>query len=134
MRGGKYILAIALIVAALIPATSPTWAKGWVTLGCRDVNFNVDRDVVRVARNGERFTAIRLRVTGNDIRMLDLKVVYGNGKPDDIPVQAVIRAGSQSGPLDLHGRDRGIDRIQMIYKSRPNFNGRARVCVDGRTP
>ena len=133
MRGGKYVLAIALAVAALVPATSSTWAKGWVTLGCRDVNFKVDRDVVRVTRGAERFDAIRLRVTGNDIRVLDLNVIYANGKPDDIPVKAVIRAGGRSGPLDLRGRDRSIDRIQMIYQSRPNFNGRARVCVDGRT-
>jgi hypothetical protein len=132
MRGGKYILAIGLAVAALIPAASPTWAQAWVTLGCRNVNFAVDRDVIRVDRRDGRFTAIRLRVSGNDIRMLDLKVVYGNGAPDDIPVRAVIRAGGQSGPLDLRGRDRAIDRIQMIYASRPNFRGRATVCVEGR--
>ncbi|MEA2985887.1 MAG: hypothetical protein QOD94_2141, partial [Alphaproteobacteria bacterium] len=29
-------------------------------------------------------------------------------------------------------RDRGIDRIQMIYARVPNFRGRARICVDGR--
>jgi hypothetical protein len=44
----------------------------------------------------------------------------------------VIRAGSQSGPLDLKGRDRAIDRIQMIYEARRNFRGRAQVCIDGR--
>jgi hypothetical protein len=104
----------------------------WVTLGCRDVNWALDRDVIRVDRRDGRFSAVRLRVTGNDVRVLDLKVVYGNGAPDDIPVQAVIRAGSQSGPLDLRGHDRAIDRIEMIYASRPNFRGRAQICVDGR--
>jgi hypothetical protein len=132
MRESKYILTTALLLASLIPTTSPSLAQAWVTLGCRDVNWSIDRDVIRVARRGERFTAIRLRVAGSDVRMLDLKVVYGNGAPDDIPVRAVIRAGSQSGPLDLKGRDRGIDRIQMIYQSRPSFRGPARVCVDGR--
>jgi len=129
---GKHILAIALFFMTLIPIASPVQAQGWVTLGCRDVNFAIDRDVIRVDRREGRFTAIRLRVAGNDVRMLGLKVIYGNGAPDDIPVRAVIRAGSQSGPLDLGGRDRAIDRIQMIYASRPNFRGRATVCVDGR--
>jgi hypothetical protein len=104
----------------------------WVTLGCRDVNWAVDRDVIRVDRRDGRFSAIRLRVAGNDVRILDLKVIYGNGAPDDISVRAVIRAGQTSGPLDLKGRDRAIDRIQMIYEARRNFRGRATVCVDGR--
>jgi hypothetical protein len=65
--------------------------------------------------------------------MLDLKVIYGNGEPDDIPVRARIPEGGTSGPLDLRGHDRAIDRIQMIYARVPNWRGRARLCVDGRT-
>jgi len=129
---GKHILAVALFLTALIATASPTWAQGWVTLGCRDVNFALDRDVIGVGRRDGRFSAIRVRVAGNDVRLLDLKVIYANGAPDDLPVRAAIRAGGQSGPLDLRGRDRAIDRIQMIYASRPNFRGRAQVCVDGR--
>jgi hypothetical protein len=108
-------------------------AAGWVRLGCRDVNLNLDRDVVEVDRRDGRFSAIRLRADGNAVRVLDLKVIYGNGEPDDIPVRARIPQGGTSGVLDLRGRDRGIDRIQMIYARVPNFRGRARICVDGRT-
>ena len=114
---------------ALAPLAPP---PVWVALGCRDVSFSVDRDVIRVGVRDGRFTHIRLRVTGNDVRMLDLKVIYTGGEPDDLPVRAVIRAGGQSGQLDLRGRDRSIDRVEMIYAARPNFRGRARVCVDGR--
>jgi hypothetical protein len=64
--------------------------------------------------------------------MLDLKVVYANGEPDDVRVRARIAEGGTSGALDLRGRDRGIDRIEMIYARVPNFRGRARICVDGR--
>ena len=63
--------------------------------------------------------------------MLDLKVVYANGEPDDIPVRSVIRAGRETRALDLRGRDRAIDRIDMVYRSRPNFRGQATVCVEG---
>lgn len=107
-------------------------AGGWVQLGCRDVDLNVDRDVVRVDRREGRFSAIRLRASGNVVHMLDLKVVYGNGQPDDIPVRARIPEGGTSGPLDLRGRDRAINRIEMIYTRVPNFRGRARICVEGR--
>jgi hypothetical protein len=107
-------------------------APGWVRLGCRDVNLNLDRDVVEVERRDGRFAAIRLRAIGNAVQVLDLKVIYGNGEPDDIPVRARIREGGTSGALDLRGHDRAIDRIQMIYARVPNFRGRARICVDGR--
>jgi hypothetical protein len=46
-------------------------------------------------------------------------------------VRKHIRAGSQTAPLDLKGRDRAIDSVEMTYKSRPNFKGLATVCVDG---
>lgn len=108
-------------------------ALNWVQLGCRDVDLNVDRDVVQVDRRDGRFTALRLRAAGNAVQILDLKVIYGNGEPDDIPVRARIAEGGTSGPLDLRGHDRAIDRIEMIYARVPNWRGRARICVDGRT-
>ncbi|MCB1520991.1 MAG: DUF2541 family protein [Hyphomicrobiaceae bacterium] len=104
----------------------------WVELGCQKVGFLTDRDVLKVGRREGRFKAIRLEVSGNAVYINDLKVIYANGAPDDIPVRAEIREGGQSGPLDLKGRERAIDRIEMIYRSKPNFKGSARVCVSAR--
>jgi hypothetical protein len=76
--------------------------------------------VVRVGRGEGRFNAIRLRVAGNKVHMMDLKVVYANGQPDDIQVREEIRAGSQTRPLDLKGeRGRAIKEIEMVYRSQP---------------
>lgn len=129
-RGPARICVDGRMAVAQVPP--PPQPGAWSVLGCRDVDFRIDRDVIQVDRREGSFTAIRLRAAGNDVRVLDLKVIYGNGEPDDIPVRAVIRAGQQSGSLDLHGRNRRIDRIQMIYASRPNFRGHARICVEGR--
>jgi hypothetical protein len=104
----------------------------WVQLGCQQVSWvGKDRDSIRVGRSEGRFKAIRLAARGNDVEMLDLKVVYANGEPDDIPVRSVIRAGRETGPLDLKGRERAIQRIDMTYRSRPNFRGQATVCAEG---
>jgi hypothetical protein len=127
-------LAAALACSGLV-ATDAAAQKGgnWVELGCQKVSFlGKDRDVVKVGRREGKFKAIRLKVRGNDVEMLDLKVVYANGQPDDIAVRSHIRAGGQSGPLDLKGRDRAIDRVEMVYKSQPSFKGLATVCVEGR--
>ena len=131
-------LATLLACSGLIATDALAQKRGkerWSELGCRKVSFiGKDRDVIKVGRKEGRFTAIRLKARGNDVEMLDLKVVYANGQPDDIPVRKNLRAGSQTGPLDLKGRDRAIDSVEMVYKSRPTFKGLATVCVDGLHP
>jgi hypothetical protein len=42
--------------------------------------------------------------------MDDLKVIYANGGPGDIPVRAEIRAGGQTRALDLRGDRRAISK------------------------
>jgi hypothetical protein len=104
----------------------------WVELGCKQVSFlGVDRDTIRVGRREGRFKAIRIEARGNDVEMLDLKVVYANGAPDDIPVRSLIRQGSRTRPLDLRGRERAIQQVDMTYAKRLNFRGVATVCVEG---
>jgi hypothetical protein len=103
----------------------------WVELGCRNVGFIADRDVIPVGRREGRFKAIKLNVAGNDVHILDLKVIYANGAPDDISVRSRIREGGETRPLDLRGFDRSIDRVELVYERQVNFRGRAKVCVHG---
>lgn len=103
----------------------------WEELGCQKVGFLGDRDVIKVGRREGRFKAIRLLVSENAVYIMNLKVVYANGAPDDISVKSEIKQGGQSGPLDLKGRDRAIDRVELVYRAKPNFKGSARVCVQG---
>ncbi len=105
--------------------------KKWEDLGCQSVGFLADRDVIRVGRREGRYKAIKLNVSGNAVYLLDLKVVYANGQPDDIQVRSEIREGGETRPLDLRGRDRAIDRIELVYRAKPNFRGKAKVCVTG---
>jgi hypothetical protein len=123
------------------PGPGPGPDRGnWTELGCQQVNlFGKDRDTIRVGRRDGRFTAIRLFVRGADVEMLDLKVIYANGQPDDISVKNLIRAGERTRPLDLQGRERAIDRVEMVYRTviNPgNIIGQgglrmATVCVEG---
>jgi len=113
------------------PGLSRPARADWEQLGCQKVGFIRDRDVIKVGRRDGRFKAIRLEVTGNDIRVDNLTVIYGNGEPDRISFGDTIRENTRTRPLDLKGRDRFIREIQMVYKSKPNFQGSARVCVSG---
>ena len=106
--------------------------RRWVELGCRQVSFSgSDRDTIRVGRTEGRFRAIRLAARGNDIEVVRLEVVYANGNPDELDVRRVIRRGDRTEALDLKGRDRAIERIDMVYRQRGEDRGRATVCAEG---
>jgi hypothetical protein len=106
--------------------------RNWELLGRQTIGFIVDRDVVQVGRQDGDFRKIQLRVKNNDIEILDLKVVYGNGQMDDIRVREKIRAGGQTRVIDLKGGERFIRNVQLVYRSKPSFKGQAVVELWGR--
>lgn len=101
----------------------------WVLLGQKSVGFGVDRDVIEVGRAEGRFRSLKLIVRGADIFLVDLKVVYASGEADDLSVKRPIRAGTETEEFDLKGRARSIQRVEMVYRTRPGFEGRATVEV-----
>jgi CBS domain-containing protein len=113
--------------------TSPgqATAGGDVLFGAQYVGFLTDRDVIRVGNEIGKFAKIRLRVLENDIHINELKVVYANGESDTLAVDADIPKNSRTNWIDLRG-DRFIKEIQMVYRSRPSFNGQARIEVFGQ--
>ena len=110
----------------------PGAGRDWEELGCKQVSlFGKDRDTINVGRREGRFKAIRLHVRGADVEMLNLRVIYSNGEPDNLEVRHFIRQGERTRPLDLRGWERSIDRVDMVYRTVPNFKGLAQVCVEG---
>lgn len=106
-------------------------AGGWVRLGCKDVRFIIDRDTLRVGRDQGRFSALRLKARRAPIEVFDLRVTFGNGLQQTVRVRELIASGGTSRPIDLVGNNRGIDRIEMIYRAVPTLKSTAEVCVDG---
>ena len=99
--------------------------------GYQNVGFALDRDVIKVGGELGKFDRIRLRVLGNDIHIVSLKVVYVDGDCEDVAVDAEIKANKKTQWFDLKG-DRFIREIQMVYRSQPNLKGQARVEVTGQ--
>ena len=102
----------------------------WNELGCKSVGFLVDRDLVNV--NSEDFyRALRLRSSGLDIEMIDMHVRFANGQRDSYRVNAIIRSGERSRPIDLRGERRRIVAVEFIYRSLGISTQKTRLCVDG---
>jgi hypothetical protein len=102
----------------------------WNELGCKTVGFLIDRDVVNVSSQ-DFYRALRLRSSGVDIEMLDMNVRFANGQRDSYRVNAVIRSGERSRPIDLRGERRRITGIEFIYRALGISTQKTKLCVDG---
>ena len=102
----------------------------WNELGCKSVGFLIDRDVVNVD-SSEFYRALRLRSTGFDIEMLDMNVRFANGQRDSYRINAIIRSGERSRPIDLRGERRRIVAVEFIYRSLGISTRKTKLCVDG---
>jgi hypothetical protein len=102
-----------------------------VMFGYQNVGFALDRDIIKVGGELGKFDRIRLRVLGNDIHIVSLKVIYIDGSSEDVAVDAEIKANKKTQWFALKG-DRFIREIQMVYRSQPNLKGQARVEVTGQ--
>jgi hypothetical protein len=93
--------------------------QGWVLLGAQPAGFvGFDNDLIPVGRNEGGFRKIRVAVKDRDITLNELRVIYGNGKEDVLPIKSKVEAGSSYGPLDLQGGTRTIKEIRAKYRSR----------------
>ena len=104
--------------------------NGEVLFGVQDVGFLVDRDVIRVGSEIGKFDRIRLRVLKNEIFVTDLKAVFDDGTTETLLIDAKIPADRKTDWITL--KHKGfIKEVQLVYRSKPDFKGQARVEVFG---
>ena len=107
-----------------------TLPPGWVLFGQQTVGFQTETAVITVGRDIGRFARIGLRVSDNDVFFREVEVIYNRGESERFPINAEIRAGNISPPINLNG-DRFIREIRMTYSARPGHRGQATVEVYG---
>jgi len=105
-------------------------SNGEVLFGVQDVGFLVDRDVIRVGPEIGKFDRIRLRVLRNEIYVTDLKAVFEDGSTETLLTDERIAGNRKTEWIPLKHKD-FIKEIQLVYRSKPNFKGQARVEVFG---
>lgn len=104
---------------------------GDVMFGSQDVGFGIDTDVIRVGSEVGKFSRLRLRALKNDIFISSLKVSYVDGTSDDLTVGRDLKQGRRSDWMDVKA-SAFIKEIQLLYRSKPNVSGQARVEVTGQ--
>jgi hypothetical protein len=107
-------VAIAAGTAMLALATP---ASAWEQIGYQQADMRRDHDTIQV-RGNDRYRQIRLCVERSPLRMRDLKVVYNNGAVQDVRVRRRFDPDSCTRAIDLRGRRRNIDTVEMTYDRR----------------
>jgi hypothetical protein len=97
---------------------------GWLMLGAqRAAILAKDSDVIQVGERFGRFKAVRLAAKREDVRIYSARVVYGNGETEDLPVSGTLKSGQSTQPIDLKGRGRFIERVELKYRSKLTLKG-----------
>ena len=101
----------------------------WVQLGCQRVGFLESKDTIRVGRREGAFRAIKLQVNDSALRLMRMRVVFGDRDVQTFDVRSVIPPGAETRPLDLDGRRRVIERVDLEYLPSISLKRGAQVCV-----
>jgi hypothetical protein len=114
------------------PAAPAAGSGNWERLGARTVKRRAEQDTIMVTAKDGRFTKLKFKVKNSALKMLDMKVHYGNGERQDVPLRFDIPAGGESRVIDLSGNKRVIQKVVFRYKSARDGRGRAEVVLWGR--
>jgi len=88
---------------------------GWVYLGEANVDGSADHDRIKIGRDDGRFRALQIRVERAPIEFQRVVVHFGNGADEEIAIRNRINAGGRTRVIDLRGRDRVIESVEIWY-------------------
>lgn len=133
-RGGAFIQRIEITYRAFGPVKIEFYGEKrreakWEQLGCQRVGFLETKDVIRVGKREGAFRALKLTVSDATLRLNRVRVVFGDRSTQTLDVRSAIRAGSETRPIDLDGRRRTIERIELDYLPTINLKRGPQVCV-----
>jgi hypothetical protein len=112
--------ALQSILAALLLTIfgQALYAQGngrWVYLGEANVDGNADHDRIKIGRDDGKFRAIQIQVERAPIEFQRVVVHYGNGADEEIAIRNRIKPGGKTRVIDLRGRDRVIESVELWY-------------------
>jgi hypothetical protein len=121
------ILVIALFSFLALPAL----ADRWVFLGERQAEGGGDHDTIRVGEMKGEFDSLRIVVRNAPVRIHKMLISYESGRQKELTFDHRIRPGD-SRDIPLHGRYRGIHKVDFWYESASREGRPALVKLYGR--
>lgn len=132
------ILALALCVLPNFASANPFEPSAFETadrvveLGETFLMNRNDGDFIPV-RGGKAcgLSAFQIGIRGDGAQIHDLRVIFGNGQMQDMPVRQQFRAGDNSRWIDLRGDERCLQGVYVFGRSRSGNPRQTRVVLRG---
>jgi len=108
----------------------------WQELGMVNVNFTVSHDEIVLVGQAE-YRSLRFKVQDGPVNILNMNVIYQNGKVDQFNLKYQVPAGGESRVIDLKTDNlktgvRKIRRVTVWYQTDSLVNqGAARLTLLG---
>lgn len=112
----RLLVALPLLIAAAglsVPAEAQQ--RRWQVIGFKTVGLGTDRDIIRLPGRA-RYTQVRLCSYNRPIRLTDFSVTFANGGSQDLQVRNRVAPGTCTRPIDLRGRARNLETVEMRYE------------------
>ena len=106
-------------------------SNGWVTIGEKSVNGQVDFDRIQV-RGNERFRKIRVCALNRPFELRNLSANYANGGSQQFLTGMIVPAGTCTRKFDLAGKRRNITNVHLTYSRLGWGSDRPRLIVQAR--
>ena len=134
-RHFAWLIALMVIVAGSFAVTPAAAQPQWEKLGTQVVNGRpnqVDTDTFVVGASRGSYTHLQIKVEKSALRMLDMKVHFGDGSVFDVTTAYVFGPNQTSRMIDLPGNARVITKVVFRYTNLNDGKGDARVELWGR--
>ena len=89
--------------------------------------FATDDDAFVVGSQLGTFRALRLVAKRHALRITGIRITYGNGEVETLPLFQELVDGQSTRNIDLIRRDRFIKRVDVRYRTKLNFQGEGLV-------
>jgi hypothetical protein len=115
MRKALQVISCALLLTIFGQALYAQNYGRWIYLGESNVDGTADHDRIKIGRDDGRFRALQIRVERAPIEFHRVVVHYGNGADEEVAIRSRIKPGGKTRVIDLRGRDRVIDSVEIWY-------------------
>ncbi|MEQ1578706.1 MAG: hypothetical protein ABL894_13780 [Hyphomicrobium sp.] len=98
--------------------------RGWLLLGAqRALMFSTDEDAFMIGPQFGTFRSLRLVVKRHAVRVTGIRVTYINGQVEELPIFQELVDGQSTQNLDLGRISKPIQRVDVRYRTKLNFQG-----------
>ena len=102
--------------------------RGWLMLGAQRAQmFSSDDDAFVIGSQLGTFRALRLVAKRHAVRITGIRITYGNGDVENLPLFQELLDGQSTRNIDLIRRERYIKRVDVRYRTKLNFQGEGLV-------